>query len=260
MTCEETKQLFADYWSQALSDADETALEAHLGGCVVCRVEAERLGALWRDLGKLPVAQPGPGLRTRFYESLAAYQRGAGDRLMSPAHRLPSRQLVWQIAAGIALLLIGLGAGYNLRPNQNPEVAQLREEVANMHQLVALSLLQQQSASERLRGVSYALRAEPNDSEVLGALLDRVNRDPNVNVRLAAVDALHPFASSPVTRNGILEALSKQDAPLVQVALIDLLVDLKVKQAEPELRQLLNNAAANAGVRQRAEWALERLQ
>jgi hypothetical protein len=261
MNCEESKQLFADYWNQSLSDEDEIALEAHLGACETCRSEIERLGTLWQDLGALPAEQPGPGLRARFYESLAAYQRGAGDqnRHSAKPHR-PPHPYIWQIAAGIALLAVGVGAGYGLRPSQSPEVAQLREEIANMHQLVALSLLQQQSASERLRGVSYALRVEPNDSAVLGALLDTVNRDPNVNVRLAAVDALHPFAASPTTRNGILQALSKQEAPLVQVALIDLLVDLKVKQAEPELRQLLQNAAANAGVRQRAEWALERLQ
>ncbi|MBV8845618.1 MAG: HEAT repeat domain-containing protein [Bryobacterales bacterium] len=259
MTCEETKQLFADYWSDGLNGEDEIKLQEHLGACEGCRKEAERLGALWRDLGALPAEQPGPGLRSRFYDSLAAFRSGADDRFSQPSHRSPAKQMVWQIAAGIALLLAGVGAGYGLRPNQSPELSQLREEVANMRQLVALSLLQQQSASERLRGVSYALRAEPNDSEVLGALLDTVKRDSNVNVRLAAVDALHPFASSPATRNGILQALTKQDAPLVQVALIDLLVDLKIKQAEPELRQLLQNAG-DAGVRQRAEWALENLQ
>jgi len=47
---------------------------------------------------------------------------------------------------------------------------------------------------------------------------------------------------------------------LVQVALIDLLVDLKDRQAEPELRQLLGNSTADAGVRERAQWALQKLQ
>jgi hypothetical protein len=256
MTCDEAKQLFADYWSHALSDEEEIGFEAHLGACQACRTEAERLGALWSDLASLPVEQPGAGLRARFYETLAAYRSGAVERLAP----LPSRRLVWQIAASIALLLAGVGAGYGLRPNPAPEVVQLREEVANMRQLVALSLLQQQSASERLRGVSYAYRVEPSDSEVLSALLNTVNRDSNVNVRLAAVDALHPFASSAATRSAIVQALPKQTSPLVQVALIDLLVDLKERQAEPELRQLLQNSAADTGVRERAQWALERLQ
>ena len=251
MTCEETKRLFADYWSQSLSAEDEIALEEHLGGCDACRTESDRLGALWNDLTRLPVEEPGPSLRTRFYDLL----RGAGS------HPAPARkpQMIWRIAAGVALLIGGGLAGYSLRP-QDPELGQLRKEVSSMRQLVALSLLQQQSASERLRGVSWAYRAEPTDSEVLGKLLEAVNGDPNVNVRLAAVDALHAFGSSTAARSKVLSSLEMQDAPLVQVAIIDLLVDLKERDAQPELRRLAGNISADAGVRQRAQWALERLE
>lgn len=129
-----------------------------------------------------------------------------------------------------------------------------------MRQLVALSLLQQQSASERLRGVSWAYRVEPSDSEVLTALLDAVNRDPNINVRLAAVDALHAFAANSLAGQRVLESLENQTAPIVQVAIIDLLVDLKEGKAGPELRKLEENASIDNGVRQRAQWALERLE
>ena len=129
-----------------------------------------------------------------------------------------------------------------------------------MRQLVALSLLQQQSASERLRGVSWAYRVESSDSEVLAALLEAVNRDPNVNVRLAAVDALHAFAPNSLARQRVLESLENQTAPIVQVAIIDLLVDLKEGKAGPELRKLSENASIDNGVRQRAQWALERLE
>ena len=126
--------------------------------------------------------------------------------------------------------------------------------------MVALSLLQQQSASERLRGVSWANQAPPSDTEVLSALLTTVNQDQNVNVRLAAVDALHEFGASPVTRAAIVQSISKQGTPLVQIALIDLLVDLKEKQAEPELTQLAANQKIDNAVRQHAQWALGRLQ
>ncbi|HEY7335484.1 MAG TPA: HEAT repeat domain-containing protein [Bryobacteraceae bacterium] len=249
MTCDEAKQHFAEYWSQSLSDADEIELEEHLGGCDACRTEAERLGALWRQLAP-PSEEPGPGLRGRFYEML----RGAALR---PARS--SRPPVWQIAAGIALLVGGGLLGYGLRPKDS-ELAQLREEVSSMRQLVALSLLQQQSASERLRGVSWAYRVEPSDSEVLQALLNSVNGDPSVNVRLAAVDALHAFGSNVVARKGVLGSLEKQDAPLVQVAILDLLVDLNDRDAEPVLRRLMQNVSTDSGVRQRAQWALEKLQ
>jgi HEAT repeat protein len=126
--------------------------------------------------------------------------------------------------------------------------------------MVALSLMQQQSASERLRGVSWSYQVEPSDTEVLGALVTAVNQDPNVNVRLAAVDALRKFAASPQTRRAVMEALPKETTPLVQVALIDLLVDFKERNAAGALQKLAANGEVNDEVRQQAQWALERLQ
>jgi HEAT repeat protein len=265
MTCEESKRLFADYWSQSLTGAEEIELESHLAGCGECRAEADRLEVLWRDLARISTEEPGSGVRARFYEMLRGAGAGsapapsAARSWWRPAFPAGSSPVLWRIAAGVALLGIGAGIGYAVRSNGS-EIAQLRGEVSTMRQLVALSLLQQQSASERLRGVSWAYRVEPSDSEVLTALLEAVNRDSNINVRLAAVDALHAFAANSLARQRVLESLENQTAPIVQVAIIDLLVDLKEGKAGPELRKLAENASLDNGVRQRAQWALERLE
>jgi len=128
-----------------------------------------------------------------------------------------------------------------------------------MRQMVALSLMQQQSASDRLKGVNWAYRVEQPDTEVLAALLYTVNHDPNVNVRLAAVDALHTFGNSSVATRGLTRAIAKQDSPMVQIALIDQLTDMRDRGAVPALQTLLSDKNANPEVRQRAEWALGRL-
>jgi HEAT repeats len=232
----------------------------HLASCESCRSEVSRIGTLWQSLDLLPLEEPSGQVRERFYEMLGAYRQGLASAEPRKAVQW------WQMAAAAALLAVGVGLGYIVRGSgpfsgqAPPEVSQLREEVANMRQLVALSLMQQQSASDRLRGVSWAYRAEPSDREVLGALVTAVNHDANVNVRLAAVDALRRFSASPETGRAALQSLSKQTTPIVQVALIDLLVDLKDPEAAPELRRLSGNEKANEGVRQRAQWALERLQ
>ena len=106
----------------------------------------------------------------------------------------------WQgWAWSAALLVAGLGAGQWLggRQHSRADLVALQDEVDHMRQLVTLSLLEQQSASERLRGVDYAYRVDQSDTQVLVALLHAVNHDPNVNVRLAAVDALRKFAANP---------------------------------------------------------------
>ncbi len=260
MTCEEIKSMFAEYWSGTLAAEQRAGLERHLAGCENCRAEAERLEILWRDLGLLPAEEPASSMRDRFYQTLSAYRDGAGYRASAPA----KTTYAWlsRIAAGLALLLGGGAIGYGLRTNQASanEITQLRGEVNNMQQLVTLSLLQQQSASERLRGVSWAVRAEPSDTEVLDALVAAVNHDPNVNVRLAAVDALRPFAANRSARDAVVQALPGQTEPIVQVALIDLLVDLKEKNAAQELQRVAGDGSTDSGVRQRAQWALAKLQ
>ena len=122
-----------------------------------------------------------------------------------------------------------------------------------MRQLVALSLLQQQSASDRLRGVNFAYHVEQSDPQVLSALLTTVNHDPSVNVRLAAVDALRNFNDSPVGRKGVVQALAKQDSPLVQIAILDQIVELHEKSAVPDIQFLLSGQSLNPDVRQRAQ-------
>jgi len=258
MTCEQAR-------IQMLGMDEGKDLEAHLSSCEACRNEVSRIGALWQSLDLLPVEEPGGQVRERFYEMLGAYRHGLASAETRPAMRWWANP-AWQIAAAAALLAVGLGIGYAGRGNGQPpvEVSQLREEVASMRQLVALSLMQQQSAGDRLRGVSWSYQVEPSDTEVLNALVTAVNHDPNVNVRLAAVDALRPFTGSPSThvtaRNAVVQALPKQTAPIVQVALIDFLAELKERNAAPELRRLVSDPEIDSGVRRRAEWALERMQ
>ena len=249
MTCEQARL-------QMLGETEGQDLAAHMASCEACRNELSRIGAMWQSLDLLPLEEPAGQVRQRFYEMLGAYRQGLSSAEPRKTYRW------WQLAAAAALLAIGLGIGYGMRGNgQVPaEVSQLREEVASMRQLVALSLMQQQSASERLRGVSWAYQAEPSDCEVLEALLTAVNHDTNVNVRLAAVDALRRFSASPETRRAVVEALPSQTTPLVQVALIDLLVDFKEREAAGALKTLAANRDVNDGVRQQARWALEKLQ
>ena len=270
MTCEQTKTRMTDYWSRTLAEAEEKEFSAHLAACETCRSEVSRVGVLWQSLDLLPVEEPSGKVRDRFYEMLGAYRQGLASVETQRAQRGLNKPWwtvpAWQLAAAAGVLAIGLGAGYGMRGNGQPpaEVSQLREEVASMRQLVALSLMQQQSASERLRGVGYSYQVEPSDKEVLNALVTAVNHDPNVNVRLAAVDALRPFTGSPSThvaaRNAVIQALPKQTTPIVQVALIDFLAELKEKNAAPELRRLASDPDIDPGVRNRAEWALERMQ
>ena len=256
MNCEEARLQFVDYWRDTLEDPIGE-FRSHLESCERCRAEAQELRDLWGTMGAIPEQDPSLDLRVRFYDSLRAYRQREGER-RKPLWWL--RNPVFQAASAVAILVIGIASGYLMRGRDTSEVSQLRGEIYNMRQLVALSLLQQQNASDRLRGVNYAYRVEQSDPQVLSALLTTINHDSNVNVRLAAVDAVRNFTDNPVGRRGLVQALAKQDSPLVQISILDQIVELHERSAVSAVQFLLSNKDLNPDVRQRAEWALKQLQ
>jgi hypothetical protein len=206
-------------------------------------------------------------MKHRFQESLAAFGAGleqgrlAGVARPTSARHAPPRW-AWQLAAGLAVLAIGLIAGraLALRPPVTPEIAQLQGQVESLHQLVALSLMQQQqSPASRIQGVSYAYSMTQPDPQVEQALLYAAGHDSNVNVRLSAVDALDRYAADPNVRRSLAATLAAQDSPLAQVALIDLVVKSKDRDCAPALRRLASLPEADEAVRQRAQWAIDQL-
>jgi HEAT repeat protein len=128
-----------------------------------------------------------------------------------------------------------------------------------MRQLVVISMLQQQSASERLQGVSYSRAQADPDPKVLNALLHTMRYDNSVDVRLAALDALSHYGSRQDVRKGLMDSLQEQQSPLVQVALIDVLVDMHDASAVDRLKRLQQDPKTDPSVRKRADWGIQQL-
>jgi hypothetical protein len=266
MNCEKIREQIPECLAGRLDKAAREKLVEHLETCAACRTEVAELNAVWRALDALKPVAAEPAMKARFMEVLEAYKAGAGQ-LSEPPKTTPRTAWlpaapVWQLALAASLLVGGVFLGrYEARPQPpvpSPEVSQLKGEVESLRQLVALSMLQQQSPSARLRGVSYSEAMTQPDRQVEEALLYAVNHDSNVNVRLSAVDALQKFATPEVIR-AMVDAIPLQDSPLVQIALLDMLVQLNAKSAAPRLTSLSHNAQVDEVVRQRAAWALQKL-
>jgi hypothetical protein len=168
---------------------------------------------------------------------------------------------VGAVAWSIALVALGTYLGLQLGSvkSNSQDLAALHTELANMRQMVALSMLQQQSASQRLEGVTWTRREGQLDPQVLTALMHTLRYDASVDVRLAALDALSRHAGQPQVRKTVVDALQEQQSPLVQVALIDQLVEWRDTEAAPRLEQLRQMPNLNPTVRQRADWAISKL-
>ncbi|NIR48574.1 hypothetical protein GWO43_09070 [candidate division KSB1 bacterium] len=271
MTCKQVSKHFPDYLVGELAENLRSDIKSHLNSCESCQSEFESLNAIWSKLAALPEEQPSTSLHERFQTMLEAYTAGQKHAKPRPGfqewldgwlERWWPRQPAFQFGLSVVLLLFGLFIGYQIKSDSvgTQDVAQLQTEVHSLRQLVTISLLRNQSPGERLRGVSYSYRVEEPDQETLSVLLNTLNYDPNLNVRLAAVDALSYFYEKPSVRRGLMQSLSRQTSPLIQIALINLLVEMEEKQAVDTLKLIQNNEMFNQTVRKRSAWAVEQLE
>jgi anti-sigma factor RsiW len=268
MNCERIREQIPEALAGRLDKTAREALVEHLEGCAGCRTEVAELNAVWRGLETVKAgmdATPDAGAKLRFQEMLAAYQAGMAS--VQPVVSKPRvvwfpTRPAWQAAMAAGLLVCGILFGRFLPQtgDSNTEMAQLRGQVENLHQMVALSMLQQQSPSARMRGVTYSEKIAQPDPQVLDALLQAVNHDSNVNVRLSAVDALQKFATEPEVARAMVNSIAGQESPLVQIALIDMLVQLNTRGVVPDLAQISKNMRMDEMVRQRAAWAIHKME
>jgi len=271
MSCQRFQEQIPDCLAGRLESGAREKLIAHLDVCSACRADMAQIGAVWRGLEALPVVEPDPAMRSRFLEVLNAYRAGmeqARERPVVTARRSwwaagwwPARA-VWQTALALALIVGGgIGGHYLGRPAGNtPEIALLRGQVESLRQTVALSMLQEQSPSSRIRGVSYGNQVARPDRDIAQALLRALNSDDNVNVRLTAVDALEKQAANPEIQHALVDSLPLQEHPLVEIAIIDVLVEVNDKDAAPALHRIAENAQAEESVRQRAQAGIQKLE
>jgi anti-sigma factor RsiW len=278
MNCEQIAELLPDYLQGSVTIDQAGQVEQHCQRCNNCAQDV----AMWNKFALVPRLQPSPESRARFEAMLHAYRTISDERAGSVETaksgklkvawsffdwlRSPLGAAAWSVALLVIGALIGarVGIGTNVAnvasPSQSEELTAVHSELTNMRQLVALSMLQQQSASERLQGVSWSGREAHLDPQVQSALLHTLRYDSSVDVRLAALDALSRHGSQPQVRQGVVDALQEQQSPLVQVALIDQLAEWRDPGAAQRLRNFQQTPNLNPAVRQRAEWAISKLQ
>src|SRR6476661_4337475 len=249
MNCEAIGELLPDYLQGRLSTERAEEVERHLAECAECGEEA----ALWKKLALLPKEQPSPALESRFKAMLESYQEGrwekrnlASEKSKSPVpmlwglgnwRQLPAAGIVWAVLFLACGYFIGKHADRGSDSTAQAQLNELRQELGATRQMVALSMMQQQSASQRLEGVSWSTRLPEPDPKVMAALMHTVRFDNNVDVRLAALDAMSRYADRPEIRRELVDVLRTTQSPMVQVALIDLLVDLHDKSAVSQFKK-----------------------
>lgn len=253
MDTEKFETQIIDYIDGRLNDAERAEVEQELMRNNKAFTLYEQLKEVMHAMDRAEKYEPTAHLRQRFDEALRGEM--ASSR---PAKTIYFQPAFYRVAAAIALLIVGGGIGFwiSKHNDQRQELQALaREMEATKHMMMAL-IDNQQSASQRIQGVNVAMSIESADDDVVQALIKRMNEDPNTNVRLAALEALSKFYNEPLVKKALIEGLSSQKDPVVQIALIQLMVKIKEKGIVTDLKRIVDDEETMEAVKDEAYTGL----
>ncbi len=222
-------------------------------------LDVKEMEMYWQKMGRIPAAEPAADMRENFYRMLEEEKEkqpaSLGNTFADWLALLKARLEMRQLAYAMGIFLVGMLVGNWATPfnNYREQLSELSTEVSQMREVMMLSLLDNSSPTERLKAVNISTDVRSADSQVIQALLKTLNNDPNVNVRLATIEALLRHASNPLVREGMVNAIASQESPLVQVALADAMIALQERSAVQEFRNLLEKNGLDSNVRDKIE-------
>jgi len=166
---------------------------------------------------------------------------------------------IYKVAAAVALILVGYIGSLWLNKISDSEFQVLQDELTDMKELVFTSMIKQKSPSERIKGVKTVYDLKNANTEILDALILTMNQDDNMNVRIAAIEALAVFADDDLVRKALIESLFVQENPTVQIKLINVLVLLKEKDALEPLQEIIDDQNIQNFVKDEAQFGIYKL-
>jgi hypothetical protein len=253
---EKYQQRITDYLDGTLTmqEAEELRKVLEEEGYDVSRLD--QITELLKQMDEVRVPEPRTEMRDRFYgmleeeKSRMAQKHRLIDILLQPIRSLFNTGFLPKLSYAAFILLVGFVLGHWILPERlfQSQTGVLIEEVQNMKKLMALTLFEQSTASDRLQAVYYTGDLPQPGDVLLEALLKTLNQDPSVNVRLASLEALVPHMDQAEVRAGLIHSIRNQDSPLLQMAIAELMLKTQEKEAVPEMEKLLQRKDLNEQV------------
>jgi HEAT repeats len=214
------------------------------------------LAALDERLLKADPNPPSVRLDNLFYDMLAKESKSIQPSFLKHFFQWP--EFAPRLAFGSFTLVVGLLTGLLLRSpvHKDEQIQLLGQEVSDLKELMMLSLLEKESATERLKAVSLTQDMDQASQKVTDALIQTLNNDDNVNVRLAALDALRAYVGESSVRQELIRSIARQDSPLVQIALAELMVELQAKASVKEFEKILHDKNTPTDVKNKIQESI----
>lgn len=274
MNCKDIQAKMIDYLDHKLDAASAGDMRQHLASCASCSREAEELRELLTAMSGSSGEMPPAALRENFSIMLQSelnmqatttiieeFPAAIGET-PQPATIVRYSSPWWRIAAAVILLAGGIGIGMLIRtkPSESTttdEIAAMRKELKEMKEEVMFNLINDESASQRIKAVSYVEQMSSPDQQVINALLNTLDHDKSVNVRLASLYSLTRFADRQAVRDSLVNSLKLQTDPIVQVVLINLLGEKRETKAIAPIKEIMTNKKTLPEVKDAAQRSLK---
>ena len=257
MKTDRIKELVDKYNAMLADPAELKEIEQLIEKGIIDIDDLHELHAVEERVFAIESPAPSLSLDDKFYDMLQKEKKPSNAFSWKNFFAWP--ELAPRLAFASVTLILGLVAGYFLRTPEpeDPQIATLSEEVRAMKEMMMLSLLEQESVTDRLKAVSLSQEMDQASQKVTGALLQTLNNDTDVNVRLASLDALRVYSGDSKVREELIRSIATQDSPLVQIALAELMAQLQVKSSAKELEKILKNENTPTDVKKKIEESLK---
>lgn len=253
-----------DYLRDGLDEKNKKAFENYLSENPDALSAFNKLKESWNMMDSFLIPEPSENMDARFFEFLhteAEKNSKTKNNWLDSLSKSIGFMFRPQLAYGLLLLAIGLVGGYFLNSKNDVQIVEktmvVDNEAEEIREKYVLTLLEQPSANKRLQGVSEVSKIEKIDETVMTALLQTLNNDPNVNVRLAAIESLTNYVDNPKVRQGLVQSIPNQESPIVQVTLANLMTALQEKKSIEPFRKLLKEKKLDTAVKKKIENTIQ---
>lgn len=198
---------------------------------------------VWKSLEAIEVLEPSGGMDAGFYKMLNEAQSDEVP-IIQPIKKKKSNiysLLTPQRLAVAATFALGLAIGQWLDFGNATSVQPDRDKIESSNEVSFASYEQTPSAYERIKGINKIKKQDNPDLKIIKALNQVILNDPNVNVRLTAIETMVLFSDMPEARTYLIKAIPYQRSSIVQLELADIMTMLEEKGSADEWNELLES-------------------
>jgi len=259
MECDKIQNSLVDYIDSNLSEKDASKITMHIKTCKNCESALKEMQEFLSVISEDEMEQPSKNLRKNFEQMLVKEKQQSESKVVKFDMK---RNWKWylQIAASI-LLLFGsfLFGRYQQTKKFDQQVVQLKNENLASKQTTLLALMENKSASKRIKGIQYIEEFSDPDPEIVNALIKRMLNDENSNVRLNAVTSLQRFIESDIVKDGFIKGLDTEKDPSIQIIIIQSLVKIQERKLIKPMQRLLEKEDTQPFVKEEIETILSNI-